>query len=440
MLYAVAMNPLAAELNKQLAGTVAEALLSKLGRSLFFPRGIVAQTAEASGRATRYNATVGMAKAGGEALTTELMRELVLPLSPGESVAYAPTPGLPALRDTWKQEIRSKNPSLGEFPFRPLVVPGLTHGIYQLASLFVDQGDQILVPDLFWGNYRLMLETRFGARLQPFPFFTADGGFDLAALDAALSRFTAKAILLLNTPNNPSGYSLTRSEATDLASLLKAHAERGCRLLVLSDDAYFGLVYEDGIYAESLFALIADLHPNILAAKVDGATKEDFAWGLRVGFVTLAAQSLPESACRALEQKMAGGIRSVVSNAPMISQQLVLRLYRDPAYAQQKQALAETLRERYAAVQAQLSGHGIPRSPFPDPDGGLTALPHNSGYFMSLRLGRPVAEQLRQALLDSGIGTISIGDDILRIAFASVDADEIPGLYRAIVSHYQNLR
>ena len=48
----------------------------------------------------------------------------------------------------------------------------------------------------------------------------------------------------------------------------------------------FGLVYENGIFKESLFSKLADLHENVLAVKVDGATKEDYAWGFRVGFIT----------------------------------------------------------------------------------------------------------------------------------------------------------
>ena len=62
------------------------------------------------------------------------------------------------------------------------------------------------------------------------------------------------------------------------------------KLVVLLDDAYFGLFYEDSI-KESLFGLLADTHPNILPVKIDGATKENYVWGLRVGFITYAADS-----------------------------------------------------------------------------------------------------------------------------------------------------
>ena len=47
-----------------------------------------------------------------------------------------------------------------------------------------------------------------------------------------------------------------------------------------------GLVFRDGIYQESIFTLLADAHPGVLAVKIDGATKEDCVWGYRVGFLT----------------------------------------------------------------------------------------------------------------------------------------------------------
>ena len=55
------MNNLALELNKSLEGTSLISLLSDLGKNFYFPKGIVAQSAEAKKYAKRYNATVGMA-------------------------------------------------------------------------------------------------------------------------------------------------------------------------------------------------------------------------------------------------------------------------------------------------------------------------------------------------------------------------------------------
>ena len=63
------MNYLADELNFLLDGTVAGRLLSPLGRRLYFPKGIIAQSAEAKQGAHTANATIGMAYYQGKPLT-----------------------------------------------------------------------------------------------------------------------------------------------------------------------------------------------------------------------------------------------------------------------------------------------------------------------------------------------------------------------------------
>ena len=99
---------------------------------------------------------------GGAPMTLPLIQDLTGNLPTAETVAYAPTPGVPALRDAWKKQMLAKNPGLVGRPqtTRPMVVPGLTAGITMIADLFTGAGDTLLVPDLFWGNYRLIFEER----------------------------------------------------------------------------------------------------------------------------------------------------------------------------------------------------------------------------------------------------------------------------------------
>ena len=70
----------------------------------------------------------------------------------------------------------------------------------------------------------------------------------------------------------------------------------------------------------------------------------------------------------------------------------------------------------------------------------LKALPFNSGYFMSFDFQGGDAEELRKELLmKEGIGTISIKNRYLRVAYASVDLDEIEALYRKIFETAERL-
>ncbi len=422
------MNPIAEDLNRTLAGTVLPRLLSDFGRRLYFPRGVVAQTAEAAQHAHRFNATVGIATDGAEPLFLDGIRSLVPDLDPAEIFTYAPTAGLPALRRVWLQEMREKNPSLQGPVSLPLVTSGLTHGITIAADLLVERGDRVLVPDLFWGNYRLVFEERRQARLETVPFFDAAGGLNVAALAAALARTPAggKVVLLLNFPNNPTGYTPNEAEMAALAAALQATAERGVALAVICDDAYFGLFYEAGSCHESLFARLAGAHAGLLAVKVDGATKENYVWGFRLGFLTLAARGLTGAHFTALEQKLMGAVRSSVSSSGMLTQSLLLRGMRSGAYQAEREANLEAIAVRYRRVRELLAARAGGAEP-------LQPLPFNSGYFLTLRVAGGAAETLRRELLQRrGVGTISVGDDYLRVAFSTVAYGDLEALFAEI--------
>ncbi len=170
-------------------GASPDALLSALGRRLYFPKGIVAQSAEAKKGATRANATIGIATRAGKPVFLPAIRSLVPGLDPDEIFPYAPTQGVEKLRELWKKEIIRKNPDIGDAPFSlPLVVAGLTCGISTLADLFADKGDTLVLPDLHWDNYPLIFETRREAVIDTFPFFATAGGYNVEGLRAALDR------------------------------------------------------------------------------------------------------------------------------------------------------------------------------------------------------------------------------------------------------------
>jgi len=419
------MTELAAELNGVLSGTVAESLLSDFGRRIYFPRGIVAQSAEASERATVFNATVGMAFEDGQPVILPSVARHLTDLTARESVAYAPTPGVKELRLRWKEEMGRKNPSLDlKTVSLPMVTPGLTAGIAQVADLFVDRGDTVIIPDLFWGNYRLIFAERRQATISTFPLFDLEGRFNLSGFKEVLSGAPEQVTLLLNFPNNPTGYSPTVAEAERVIQTLVEAAESGKKILVISDDAYFGLAYEPAIYPESLFTPLSGAHENILAVKVDGATKEEFMWGLRLGFVTFGSRGLEGRHYDALCSKLMGSIRSSLSNSSNIAQHLLLKLLASDSYRAEKAAKIELLRQRYFKIKNILAARKTGKP--------LVELPFNSGYFMTFQCRNISAERLRQVLLREGIGTISVGEDYLRVAFSAVDITGLDDLYQSI--------
>lgn len=428
------MNTLAVELNKTLEETVIFRLLSDFGKRFYFPKGIVSQSAEAKKYATRFNATIGMATLGGKPMHLNCLKELIPDLPPEQIFSYAPTPGNRQLRELWLDDMIRKNPSLaGQNTSLPLVVSGLTHGISVLADLFAGPGDCVLVPDMFWGNYRLIFEERNRASISTFPFYNPQAGLNIEGLKDALNRIAGgKVILMLNFPNNPTGYSPTEWEARALVQLLKEQARKGLNILCVSDDAYFGLFYEKETHKESLFASLASLHENILAVKVDGATKEELVWGFRVGFLTFASPNIKTVEYDALDRKVMGAVRASISNSNNLTQNLLLRAMQSPDHREEKKAALAILKERYLKVKEiteRLSSGSK-----------LEPLPFNSGYFMTFRFGGSSTEKLRKKLLmEQGIGTISIQDKYLRVAYSSVDLHHLEELFEIIFKTSEEL-
>jgi aspartate/methionine/tyrosine aminotransferase len=303
--------------------------------------------------------------------------------------------------------------------------------------MWIDPGDVIILPDMIWGNYNLIFKLKYGATISQYTLFSENGGFNLPAFEAKVkeeAKKQAKITVLLNFPQNPSGYSVTEAEGRRIADILTDIARQGTNVIAGVDDAYFGLFYQDGILKESIFSLLCDRDPRLLAIKLDGATKESFVWGLRVGFITYGCQVNGDSnsVYHALEQKTAGTIRANISNASHLSQTLVLNSMRDKRYAAEKTKKFQLLRQRALRVKEVLSD--------PRYKDAWDVYPFNSGYFMCIRLKSVNAEMLRVHLLNKyRVGLISIGEKNLRIAFSCLEEVQIQELFDIILQGIHDL-
>jgi len=436
------LNPIAESLNEELREAAPEVLgmLSGYGRRLYFPKGIISQTAEAKRKATRFNATIGIATEGTGPMALPSIADQLGGVSLADAITYAPPAGRPRLRSLWREKLLAENPSLMGKQFgEPIVTSAITHGLSLAAELFVDPGDLLLLPDKFWGNYRLSYEVHHGARIETFPFYRGDG-IDLEAFAERLAELGGareKLIVLLNFPNNPTGYMPTAAEGDALAAALAAQAEKGTKLVVICDDAYFGLFYHLGgeSMTESLFGKLVGLHPNLLAVKLDGATKELFVWGLRCGFVTFGP-GRPDSAgvvCEVLDAKTRGAIRGGVSNVPQLSQSLVEHSLSSPSVAAEREAKCETLRARAERVFEIANQPRFAES--------WQVYPFNSGYFMLVKVEGVDAEKLRVHLLDEhGVGLIATSSTDIRVAFSCLEAKDVEPLFELLHQAIQALR
>jgi len=425
------LNPLAQALNQTIEehAPAVMRMLSRLGQQLYFPKGILTQTAEAKEKATRFDATIGEARELRRSMGLSSITRHFADLNPDDALPYASSYGRADLRSAWLAEVREKNPSLRDIPVSlPVVTAGITHGLSTVADLFVDEGDVLLLPDQLWGNYRMIFGVKRGARVETYPLLDLEDGFAVEGLRAALRAHVGaeKLLVLFNFPNNPTGYSVTVAEAESIRTLLVDTAEGGCDVVAICDDAYFGLFYDDHVLKESLFTRLASAHPRLLAIKLDGASKEDYAWGLRVAFMTYAIAG-GAGAYEALEKKTGGCIRGTISNAPNLSQALVLRAMSDSGYRAQKAEKFAVLAGRATKVRELLAQPRFAQA--------WKLYPFNSGYFFTVRLEGLDAEQYRVKLLDDyQVGVIATSDTDIRVALSCVDEGELEDLLEAMLA------
>jgi len=405
-------------------------------KDFFFPKGILSQSAEAKEKAHRINATIGIAKEGGHTMHFDSVMASIANIKPSQSLTYAPSFGIPALRNAWLTEMMAKNPSLaGKSVSLPIVTCGITHGIATFADVWINPDDVVILPDMMWGNYSMIFSVRKGARIHHYTLFTDEGRFNLAAFEQVVRQEAAenrKITVLLNFPQNPTGYTVSEAEASAIVDILKEVAAGGTYIIAVTDDAYFGLFYESETLKESIFTRLCGAHPGILAVKLDGATKENYVWGLRVGFVTYGGtfDKQPAPLYEALERKTAGCIRGTISNASHLSQTILLKSMLEEKNDAEKKAKFEILMDRARRVKTV--------STDPKYADGWSVYPFNSGYFMCIRLKTVNAEKLRVHLLDHhGVGLIALGRENLRIAFSCMDAAEVQPLFDTI---YQGVK
>ena len=415
------MNSLAIELNEILKDSAAYGFLSPIGKRMYFPKGIVAQSDEAKEKAKRFNATVGLATSKGEPFYLSDIYSSFKDgiFRPSQIFSYAPGGGNKELRALWKDMMIRKNPHLsGKKTSTPIVTGGLTHAISLIADLFVAPGSEVVCPDLFWDNYDLIFTDLADAKLKLFPFYDGNGSFNVEGMKKALEETEGDyARIILNFPNNPTGYTPSREEALRIVDAVKAVADTGKKIMVISDDAYFGLFFENDTEKESLFSYFADAHENIFAIKGDAATKEEMVWGFRVGFLTYASKGFTDAHIDALTKKTLGMIRCTVSNCDRPGQSLVVNAMQKPLhYDEDKARVFNAMKERYEIVRNAVARHKDEKV--------ITPYAFNSGYFMAFSTNGRDAEELRLHLLDKyQIGAINIMGHTLRLAYCSVEPE-----------------
>ena len=188
---------------------------------------------------------------------------------------YGPAAGDPELREAIaeKQTKVNKVPTLQE---NVLVTNGGKQAIYNLFQVLLNPGDEVLIPSPYWLSYPEI--TLLAGAIPTIIKSSPSQAFklDIGNLEAKVSEQTR--LLILNSPNNPSGLVMTRSEMEDIADFLRRHP----KILLMSDEIYEFLLADDQTH-HSFAAIAPDLSNRIFT--VNGFAKGWAMTGWRVGYL-----------------------------------------------------------------------------------------------------------------------------------------------------------
>ncbi|MCP4670176.1 MAG: aminotransferase class I/II-fold pyridoxal phosphate-dependent enzyme, partial [Desulfobacula sp.] len=302
-------------------------------------------------KADKINATIGIAKEGNSVLSLPSITKYIKDIEPDNYLPYAPSFGLIELRKKWKEGLYKKNPSLDNKPVSlPVVTCGITHGVSILSDMWINPDDVIVLPDMMWGNYNMTFCVRNQGQIVNYKAYDEKlTRFNLESFEQVIREQASKnnkIVTVLNFPHNPTGYSLSVSEADKVAQILIDIAQNGTNVVAACDDAYFGLFFEQETSKESIFTKLAGADKRLVAIKLDGGTKEDYIWGLRTGFITYGVAGNDADTLLALEKKSAGCIRGNISNASHLSQTILLKSMADENYEVYKKEKFDLLKDR----------------------------------------------------------------------------------------------
>jgi aspartate/methionine/tyrosine aminotransferase len=185
---------------------------------------------------------------------------------------YGPTQGLPELRQAIAEEIsRTRKVEVG--PEHVCVVPGGKPILFFPMLALLEPGDEVIFPNPGFPIYESMV--RFlGAKPVPIPLVEERGfTFDLNVLRDSLTSRTK--MLILNSPQNPTGGLIPEEDMRAIASLI---ADRD--LIVLSDEIYSRIYYEPAPPV-SIASFPGMLEKTII---LDGFSKTYAMTGWRIGY------------------------------------------------------------------------------------------------------------------------------------------------------------
>lgn len=205
--------------------------------------------------------------------TPEYIKEAAIKALKEGKTKYTPASGIPELKAVIAKKLQTEN-GLNYTPEQVVVNIGGKHSVYEAMQAVLDPRDELLLPAPYWVTYPEAAGLA-GATVKVLETDKANSyKITPEQLKKAITPKTA--MLILNSPSNPGGFTYTPDELRALAKVLE-----GTNVCVMSDEIYEKLIYGDTKFI-SFAALSADAFSRTLT--LNGLSKTYAMTGWRLGY------------------------------------------------------------------------------------------------------------------------------------------------------------
>lgn len=227
------------------------------------------------------------------------------------SHGYMPNSGFPHVRKAVADYL-NKEYNVGLNPELVVMTAGAAGALNDILRALMNPGEDILVPAPYFVGYNQYAFVA-SANLKTVTSLE-DFHLDLDAIENAITENTR--VMLINSPNNPTGTVYNREELLSLGKVLdKASQKFGKRIYLVSDEPYRKIAY--GVDVPSMF----DIYPHTIV--LSSYSKELSLAGERIGYLAIH----PKAEDAMLIAGAAGVTNTMMYvNAPALFQQVVAQL------------------------------------------------------------------------------------------------------------------
>ena len=235
---------------------------------------------------------------------------------------------------------------------------GCAGGLNILLKSILNKGDEVLVPSPFFWEFKNYIDNHGGV-IKPVKS-KEDFQLDIDRIERAITAKTK--VVLLNSPNNPTGAVYNEKSLKGLAGVLKQKRQEGQEIYIIADDAYRKIVY-NGIKLPNLFKLYD------LVMAVTSHSKDLALPGERIGYIAISPRIKERDL---LVSALMISMRTLgFVNAPALFQRVVGKFQRTSVsiddYQEKRDALYEILMEAgFECVKPMGAFYMFPKSPIPD--------------------------------------------------------------------------